>query len=49
MNTMLGFASGIMIAASFWSLLAPAIEMAEGGLFLLGWLWRLGFYRVRYF
>lgn len=26
---MLGFASGVMIAASFWSLLAPAIEMAE--------------------
>jgi ZIP family zinc transporter len=26
---MLGFASGIMIAASYWSLLAPAIEMAE--------------------
>ena len=31
LNTMLGFASGVMIAASFWSLLAPAIEMAEGG------------------
>lgn len=29
LNTMLGFAAGIMIAASFWSLLAPAIEMAE--------------------
>ena len=27
----LGFAAGVMIAASFWSLLAPAIEMAEGG------------------
>ena len=26
---MLGFAGGVMIAASFWSLLAPAIEMAE--------------------
>ena len=26
---MLGFAAGIMVAASFWSLLAPAIEMAE--------------------
>ena len=25
-NIMLGFASGVMIAASFWSLLAPAIE-----------------------
>jgi ZIP family zinc transporter len=31
LNAMLGFASGIMIAASFWSLLAPAIEMAKGG------------------
>ncbi|MDF2985841.1 MAG: zupT [Eubacterium sp.] len=30
LNTMLGFAAGVMIAASFWSLLAPAIEMAEG-------------------
>jgi zinc transporter, ZIP family len=29
-NGMLGFAAGVMIAASFWSLLAPAIEMAEG-------------------
>jgi zinc transporter, ZIP family len=28
---MLGFASGVMIAASFWSLLAPAIELAESG------------------
>jgi ZIP family zinc transporter len=28
-NLMLGFASGVMIAASFWSLLAPAIEMAN--------------------
>ena len=29
MNVMLGFASGVMIAASFWSLLQPAIERAE--------------------
>jgi ZIP family zinc transporter len=29
LNIMLGFAAGVMIAASFWSLLAPAIEMAE--------------------
>ena len=29
MNLMLGFASGVMIAASFWSLLEPAIEKAE--------------------
>lgn len=31
LNMMLGFAAGIMVAASFWSLLAPAIEMAEQG------------------
>ena len=29
LDTMLGFAAGVMIAASFWSLLAPAIEMAD--------------------
>lgn len=29
MDAMLGGAAGVMIAASFWSLLAPAIEMAE--------------------
>ena len=29
LNSMLGFAAGVMIAASFWSLLAPAIVMAE--------------------
>jgi ZIP family zinc transporter len=29
LNAMLGFAAGVMIAASYWSLLAPAIEMAE--------------------
>jgi len=29
LNAMLGFASGVMIAASFWSLLQPAIERAE--------------------
>jgi ZIP family zinc transporter len=41
LNAMLGFAAGVMIAASFWSLLAPAIEMSETPLpalvgFLLG-------------
>ena len=30
LNAMLGFAAGVMIAASFWSLLKPAIEMEEG-------------------
>ena len=29
LNIMLGFASGVMIAASFWSLLQPAIQRAE--------------------
>ncbi len=30
LDAMLGFAAGVMIAASFWSLLTPAIEMSEG-------------------
>ncbi len=34
MDAMLGFAAGIMIAASFWSLLEPAISMAGN----LSWL-----------
>jgi ZIP family zinc transporter len=29
LDAMLGFAAGVMIAASYWSLLAPAIEMAQ--------------------
>ncbi|MBF9018039.1 MULTISPECIES: ZIP family metal transporter [unclassified Oceanispirochaeta] len=29
LDGMLGFAAGVMIAASFWSLLAPSIDMAE--------------------
>ncbi|ASN04645.1 ZIP family metal transporter [Virgibacillus necropolis] len=31
LDSMLGFAGGVMIAASFWSLLSPALEMAEDG------------------
>ena len=31
LDAMLGFAGGVMIAASFWSLLAPAIDLSEGG------------------
>lgn len=31
LDGMMGFASGVMIAASFFSLLAPAVEMSEGG------------------
>jgi ZIP family zinc transporter len=29
LNAMLGFAAGVMIAASYWSLLAPSIELAS--------------------
>ncbi|RQV98360.1 ZIP family metal transporter [bacterium] len=34
----LGFAAGVMIAASYWSLLAPAIEMAEETSSFPAWL-----------
>jgi ZIP family zinc transporter len=37
LDGMLGFAAGVMIAASFFSLLAPAIEMAEAGGALPPW------------
>jgi zinc transporter, ZIP family len=30
LDVMLGFAGGVMVAASFWSLLDPAIKMSEG-------------------
>ena len=52
----MGFAAGVMIAASFWSLLAPAIDMAAeaGGIkwvppvigFMLGGLFLLGIDKV---
>ena len=29
LDASLGFAGGVMLAASYWSLLEPAIEMAE--------------------
>jgi zinc transporter, ZIP family len=38
LDGMLGFAAGVMIAASFWSLLAPAIEMAEAEGSLPAWI-----------
>ena len=38
MNGMMGFASGVMIAASFWSLLQPAIDRAEANGALPAWL-----------
>jgi zinc transporter, ZIP family len=31
LDVMLGFAAGVMVAAAYWSLLAPALEIAEGG------------------
>ncbi len=31
LDTSLGFAAGVMIAASFWSLLAPALELGASG------------------
>ena len=37
MDGMLGFAAGVMIAASFFSLIAPAITMAEN-LNLIPWV-----------
>lgn len=56
LDFMLGFTAGVMIAASFWSLLAPAIEQAEqsGGLpwlspaigFMLGALFLFGMDKV---
>jgi zinc transporter, ZIP family len=57
MDGMLGFAAGVMIAASYWSLLAPAIEMAEqrgdvaswipaAGGFLLGGIFLFGIDKV---
>lgn len=56
LDSMLGFAAGVMIAASYWSLLAPAIEMGEGGIvppwvpaavgFLLGGVFLLGVDKV---
>lgn len=38
MDTMLGFTAGIMLAASFWSLLNPAVEMAQGS-WSQNWAW----------
>ncbi len=37
-NWMLGFAAGVMVAASFWSLLQPAVELAGEVLRLPAWL-----------
>ena len=44
-KTLLGFASGVMVAASVWSLLLPGIEMASGGIVpaAAGFLCGIGF------
>jgi zinc transporter, ZIP family len=31
LNAMLGFAAGVMVAASYWSLLAPSVELSKQG------------------
>ena len=38
LDIMMGFATGVMIAASFWSLLAPSIEYAQSSYGKLSWL-----------
>lgn len=38
MDILMGFSAGVMIAASFWSLLSPAIELS-GELGYIKWLW----------
>ncbi|WP_150540207.1 ZIP family metal transporter [Actinobacillus vicugnae] len=38
LDVMMGFAAGVMIAASFWSLLAPALEYAEPSYGTFAWL-----------
>lgn len=37
MDALLGFSAGVMIAASFWSLLSPAIDMADS-MKMISWL-----------
>ena len=44
LDGMLGFTGGVMVAASFWSLLAPGIEMSQGRRICQsnsssGWFW----------
>jgi len=54
LDAMLGFAGGVMLAASFWSLLLPAVELAESSAawfpaaagFALGGLFMLGVDRL---
>lgn len=41
---MLGFTGGVMVAASFWSLLAPAIDMSDGEGFIKAMPAAVGFF-----
>lgn len=38
LDVMMGFAAGVMIAASFWSLLAPSIEYAKSDYGQWSWI-----------
>ena len=38
LDIMMGFAAGVMIAASFWSLLQPSIEYAKGNYGVCSWM-----------
>ncbi len=38
LDIMMGFAAGVMIEASFWSLLQPSIEYAENSYGSLAWV-----------
>lgn len=44
LNIMLGFAAGVMVSASFWSLLLPALEMSEAvkDQIVPYWVWIIG-------
>lgn len=44
MDAMLGFAAGVMISAAFWSLLLPAIEMAENLKMITWFIATIGFF-----
>jgi len=52
MDAMLGFTAGVMVAASYWSLLAPSIELSQGKALpswvppAVGFLLGAGFLRV---
>lgn len=43
LNTILGFSAGVMIAASFWSLLTPSIDLSEELKYIVWLLPALGF------